>query len=247
MSSPHTPPRELRWISTVCRGGRPGERGIEAQKRPTPLLTASDLDLSLLSHGCVLGWARGSGGYAVRAVRPPYVRAHALWASVGFVPNLLEAAFYLASLVRPGSPGTSRVVPPPHLIDLSPFPRNEDGPRQEVHHQPFLTASGLDLSHLLAACPELSSRRWRCAARTFVRFVRSVRSVRSVLKYFRAPWGSVGARTKPPGSGILLGFFGTSVGSYPANRFVPPPRALRGSVRSAHRGGTLGRIQTRWH
>ena len=29
-----TPPRELRWISTVCHGGRLRERGIEAQKAP---------------------------------------------------------------------------------------------------------------------------------------------------------------------------------------------------------------------
>jgi hypothetical protein len=164
-------PRELRWISTVCRGGRPRERGIEVQKAPyiapdrfrpgfePPLTDVSWVGLTALA------------GYAVRLVRPPYARAHASRASVRFVPSLLEAAFHLASLVRTGSPGTSRIVPPLRLIELSPFPRNEGGPRQKEHHQPLLSASDLDLSPLSRVCPGLGSQLWGYA-------VRSVRSVR---------------------------------------------------------------------
>jgi hypothetical protein len=38
--------------------------------------------------------------------------------------------------------------------------------------------------------------------------------------------GFGGSSYQASGSGILIGFFGTSLGSYPANRLVPPPRAL---------------------
>ena len=37
-----------------------------------------------------------------------------------------------------------------------------------------------------------------------------VRSTSGTTPYVHAPWASVGARTKPPGNGILLGFFGTT-------------------------------------
>jgi hypothetical protein len=36
----------------------------------------------------------------------------------------------------------------------------------------------------------------------------------SCTRFLRASQGSVGIRTKPPGSGIVLGSFGTSLGSY---------------------------------
>ena len=61
----------------MYRGGRPGERGIEAQKAPYTILTASDLDLSHLSGVCP-GLDSRLGGYAVRAVRPLYARARVL-------------------------------------------------------------------------------------------------------------------------------------------------------------------------
>jgi hypothetical protein len=164
----------------VCRGGRPRERGIEAQKAPYTGPDRLGPGLSHLSRVCPGLGSRLWGGIQYERYDPPMC-AHAPWASVGFVPSLLEVAFHLASLVRTGSLGTSRVVPPLRLIDLSPFPRNEGGPRQEARRQPVLTASGLDLSHLLLACPGLSSRRWRCVARTFVRGVRGVRFVRGAL------------------------------------------------------------------
>jgi hypothetical protein len=158
----------------VCCGGRPRERGIEAQKAP---YTAPDrLGPGFEPPLTGVSWVglAALGGTQYERYDPPTC-THASWASVGFVPSLLKATFYLASLVRSGSLGTSRIVPPLRLIDLSPFPRNEGGSRQEARHQPVLTASGLDLSHLLPACPGLSSRRRRCVARTFVRGVRFVR------------------------------------------------------------------------
>jgi hypothetical protein len=164
----------------VCRG-RLRERGIEAQKRPTLVLTASDPDLSHPSRVCPGLGSRLWGGTQYERYDPPMCARTRHGLRWGLVPSLLEAAFYLASLVRPGSPGTSRIVPPLRLIELSPFPRNEGGPRQGAHHQPVLTASGLDLSHLLPACPGLSSRRWRYVARTLVRGVRGVRFVRGAF------------------------------------------------------------------
>jgi hypothetical protein len=87
---------------------------------------------------------------------------------------------------------------------------------------PVLTASDLDLSHLSRACPGLGSRLWGYA----------VRSVRGA--FARASRASVGDRTKPPGSGILLGFL-VRAGSYPVSRFVPP---LRRVALSPHPPGT---------
>ena len=167
----------------------------EGKERREPILIASDLDLSYLSRvypglGSRLG--RCSARTFVRGVRGPYVARHGVrWE---LVPILLEAAFYLASLVRSGSPGTSRIVPPLRLIVLSPFPRNEGGPRQEAGHQPVLTASGLDLSHLSRIYPGLGSRLWKCTARTFVRGVRGVRGayIMRVVGFggssYQSPW-----------------------------------------------------------
>ena len=144
---PHTP----------GNGGGPGQcaagEGLGSgasrpKKCPALVLTAWDLDLSPLSHGCVLGWVHGSGVRSTSGTTP-YVRAS--WGSVG------DRTTPPGSGILLGLFGTSRVVPPLRLIDLSPFPRNEGGPRQEAHHQPVLTASGLDLSYLLAVCPGLSA------------------------------------------------------------------------------------------
>jgi hypothetical protein len=103
----------------VCRGGRLRERGIEAQKAP---YTGPD------RLGPGFKPPSGSWGYTVDLydlydLYEVPTRAHTSRASVGFVPSLLEAAFYLASFVRTGSLGTSRVVPPLRLIELSPLPQ----------------------------------------------------------------------------------------------------------------------------
>lgn len=184
--------------------GPPG-KPEEGKERRELVLIASDLDLSHLSRvypelGSRLG--RCAARTFVRGVRGPYVaRRGVRWE---LVPSLLELAFYLASLVRSDSPGTSRIVPSLRLIELSPLPRNEGGSRQESRHQPVLTASGLDLSPLSRVCPGLGSQLWGYA----------VRSVRSVRGSIARVLGFGGVRTKPPGSGIVLGFFGTSLGSY---------------------------------
>jgi hypothetical protein len=84
--------------------------------------------------------------------------------------------------------------------------------------EPVLIASDLDLSYLSRVYPGLGSRLGRCAARTLVRGVRGAYIVRVM--------GFGGSSYQASSSGILLSFFGTSLGSYPANRLVPPPRAL---------------------
>src|SRR5918999_5018196 len=79
--SPH--PRERRWTWAVCRGGRPRERGIEAQKAP---YTAPDRFRPGFEPPLTgVSWAglAALGVRSTRAVRPPYARAHAPRASVG--------------------------------------------------------------------------------------------------------------------------------------------------------------------
>ena len=139
----------------MYRGGRPRERGIEAQKvsctGPDRLGPGFEPPLSRVCPG--LGSRLGGTQYE-RYDPPTCAHLGVRWE---IVPNLLEVAFYLASLVRAGSYSVSRFVPPLRLIALSPSPRKGGGPRQEVHHQPVLTASDLDLSHLLAVCPGVSA------------------------------------------------------------------------------------------
>jgi hypothetical protein len=127
----------------MCRGGRPRERGIEAQKAPYtgPDRLGSGFEPPLTG----VSWVglTALGGTQYERYDPP-MRAHASRASVEFVPGLLEAAFYLASLVRTGSYPVSRFVPPLYLVALP----DRFGPC---------------LSPLLLACPGLGSRLWRCA------------------------------------------------------------------------------------
>jgi hypothetical protein len=101
----------------VCRGGRPGERGIEAQKAP---YTAPDRFgpgfEPPLSRVCP-GLGSRLWGYAVRAVRPPYARAHAPRASVGFVPSLPGSGILFGFFgTNPGSYPANRFVPPPRAL-----------------------------------------------------------------------------------------------------------------------------------
>jgi hypothetical protein len=109
-------------------------------------------------------------------------------------------------------------------VDLGQCAAGEDlgsgASRPKKRPTPLLTASDLDLSHFSQVCPGLGSRLWGYA----------VRAVRP--PYAHAPWASVGARTKPPGSGIPLGFFGTTrlvpgepvrTASAPGCPLPPPP------------------------
>jgi hypothetical protein len=109
LHSPHTP-RELRWIWTVCCGGRPGERGIEAQKALTPVLTASDLDLSPLSRVCPGLVSRLWGGTQYDWYDPPTCARTRLGLRWDLVPGLLEAAFYLAFWYEPPRTASSCIT-----------------------------------------------------------------------------------------------------------------------------------------
>jgi hypothetical protein len=100
----------------MCRGGRPGERGIEAQKAPYTGLDRLGPGFEPPLRGVSWVGLTALGVRSTSAVRPPYARAHAPRASVGFVPSLLEAALYLASLVRAASYPVSRFVPFPRAL-----------------------------------------------------------------------------------------------------------------------------------
>jgi hypothetical protein len=106
----------------VCRGGRPRERGIEAQKAPytgpdrlgpgfePPLTGVSWVGLAAL------------GVHSTSGTTPLCARARVLGFGGISYQAFLEAASYLASLVRPGSYPVSRFVPPLRLVALSPHP-----------------------------------------------------------------------------------------------------------------------------
>ena len=158
-------------------------------------------------------------GYAVRAVRPPYVRAS--WGSVGDRTKSPRSGILL------GFFGTSRLVlcepirtaSAPNCALSLPQEGRWTSTGSAPSTGPDRFGPGFE--------PPARGVSWGERVTLEVCHTHFCTICTICTRFSRALWASVGDRTKLPGSGILLCFFGTSVGSYRR-------RALQGSVGGAY-------------